>query len=192
MNIQAYREQLFSLEYACGVNQRYHKILEWRWGMGEKAVKVLMGVMAVCGLIVTMPDMASLRVEVAIGILSVISALALNVMPLGDREKFHGEMFRRWSDLRSDVETEDVKVERKVRTDRAGDVCIERLEELLAKKVSLNASESHAFGSLLHRCQEDENQCRYGVRDYASAKAVCDPSAAAVPAGSGAGAGVAG
>lgn len=160
MTIDEYRNELLKIEYICGMNQKYHQRLQWRWGMGEKAVKVILAMCAVVGLIHTISDIAPIWIAVALGIASTVAALVLNVAPLGDRENDHHDMFSRWSDLRGDVEVEAIKVVRNSRSDKPGEAAIERLEELTAKKNNLHASESCAFPKLLLKCQQAENRSR--------------------------------
>src|SRR5207249_1296788 len=82
----------------------------------------------------------------------------LNIIPVVEKAKFHGEMFRAWSELRADAVLEGQKTCDSI----AKSYHFERLAELIGKMESLHREESSPDVKLLRRCQEDENEMVWG------------------------------
>jgi len=156
-----------------GSNQRYHHLLEWWWGAIDKTVRIAVGVIAVLSFWAAFPNSTSPGAAFWIGLTGVVVALFLNVIPLGDREKFHGEMFRRWSDLRADTEVLEVKIGDKAADDSAGPGIADRILELIGKEQQLHADEPAPYRRILKRCEGDENESLHGqgLRTHAQIEA---------------------
>ena len=173
MTIAGCRKHLWDLKFTTGSNQRYHHCLEWWWGAIDKTVRIAVGVIAVLGFWTAFPNAATASAAFWIGLIGVVIALFLNVIPLGDREKFHGEMFRRWSDLRAESEVLEVKIGDKEASDSAGQAITERVLELIARENQLHADEPAPYRWLLQKCEGDENESLHGpgLRTYAQIEA---------------------
>src|SRR5207249_9315281 len=98
-----------------------------------------------------------------VAIVSVIVAIALNIIPIGDWEKTHAELFRSWSDLRKDAEVEATKACSLDPKDSVPPHVADRLCDLTNKEHSLDADEPAPWKWLLKRCQGDEVQSRWGI-----------------------------
>jgi hypothetical protein len=175
MTNSEYQKRLYELIYTCEMNQLYHQILEWRFGFADKALKIIVGILAVAGAVLAVPGLPSSWAWTGFYVagLSAAFAVALNVIPIGDKEKIHGELFRLWTDLLKDALQEEHKTCEKDEGKEAHALHDSRLRELLAKKESLNASESAVWKNLLLRCQGDVNERRWGegVRTFEQAEA---------------------
>jgi hypothetical protein len=62
--------RLHELVFTCAMNQRYHQILARRWRLTDRAVRIAVLVMAVLGLVLTIPDFASAITSLGAGIIS--------------------------------------------------------------------------------------------------------------------------
>ena len=174
MTNSEYRKRLHDLLFTCEMNQLYHQTLEWRYGLLDKALKIMVGVLAASGAVLAVPGQPaswSWAGFIVAG-LSAAFAVALNVVPVGDREKAHGGMFRLWSDLLKDALQEEHKTCEKDTEKDAQKIHDERLCELIGKKESLNASESAAWPRLLLKCLGDLNERRWGegIRTFEQAE----------------------
>ena len=160
MNPHEFQQKVWELTQTAAINQRYHQRLEWWWGAADKLVRILVGILAVASLVVTIAGSDFQTSAVVIGFASVIAAIVLNVIPLGDREKFYGEMFRRWSDFRKDAE----KLGRYLSesNDKPSKADIELLRELEGKQHALDADEPAPWRRLLRESQEDQNESIWG------------------------------
>jgi hypothetical protein len=170
MTIQDYNNRLHELMFTCGMNQRYHQRLKLYWAILDRTIRIAVGVLAVLGLVFAIPGMDNgwgLRVA----ILSLVVAIALNIVPVSDWEKAHAELFRAWSELRKDAESESVKACSLDGTSVPSYVA-DRLCEMTGKEHSLDADEPAPWKWLLARCQGDEVEARWGkgIRTFADAE----------------------
>jgi hypothetical protein len=161
MTKDEYCKRLRNVVFTCTANQRYHQILERRWTFLDRAIRIIVGVLAIVGAIIAVPSLDLPKSGFIIGIISVVAAVILNVLPVGDWAKTHGEMFRLWSELRKDAAQEEHKACDVCETN-VPDAMSDRLCELVGKMESLNADEPAPFKKLLIRCFEDENEAEWG------------------------------
>lgn len=173
-NLQAL-ESLHCSRFTAGISQRYHQIMEWRWSAADKFLRIFVGVLAVLGLWASLKGSSFAWHSEAIAVVSMLIAVALNVVPAGDREKYHGEMFRRWSDLRTAVDA----IESKVKADDLDgkpSICLqERLSDLKNSENGLHGQEPAPWPKLLARCEKEERRSIYGSEAPACEDAVTSP-----------------
>ena len=168
---EEYDRRLAEVEYNAGMNARYHQILEAKYDRYDKAVRVMVAIGAIIGTVFAVPKFEEIfpdssRLAVAltgfvIAVLSLAAAAILNIVPIAEKAKFHGEMFRSWSDLRKDA----VLAEHKTCAIEPTDFHADRLFELVGKAESLHAQEPFPDEALLRECQDDENRKR-GLGKY--------------------------
>jgi hypothetical protein len=164
------RNALWELIRTCSVNQRYHQRLAWWFGAFDKLSKIAVGVVAIAALVLTLMGEDWHNAEIEWAIAAAVLAVAINVLPFGEREKIYDELFRCWSDLRIDAEVQDVKLPDN--NEAAPCHATERLVELLTKQHSLNAKEAAPIRWLLRRCQADDRESIYG-KGIRTAEQVC-------------------
>jgi hypothetical protein len=152
--------RLREVVYCSRVNQRYHQLLEWRWGAIDKLVRAAVGILAIAGVVLAVPKLDLAWPGFWVALASVVVAAVLNIFAIGDWEKSHGELFRLWNDLEADSLAQEQKT---YDLDDPPDAHhLERLQEMRTKMIALNAAEPAPFKSLLKRCQEDENEAEWG------------------------------
>jgi hypothetical protein len=159
MDADQVAKQIHCLQYTSGINQRYHQRLEWWWGFADKVIRISVGVLAVFGLWASMNGPGSADTAEALAVGSLALAVALNVIPSAEREKFHGELFHRWSDLRRSAELLKVRLD-DPKTTVAG--VRERILEMTDHENTLHGCEPAPWRWLLELCQGDENEAEYG------------------------------
>lgn len=130
--------------------------------MADKSVRILVGIFAVLGVIASSFSQPNSSVPLTVGFISVVIAIVLNVTPLGEREKFHAELFRGWSELRKDTEKLDVSVCSLTPTSKVKPHHFGRFQELADKAHALHASEPAPWKNLLVECQRDEIESQWG------------------------------
>ena len=160
MKAKEYEDKLYTLAHICGLNQRYHQRMARRWALVDRVAKIAVALVAIIALAALMGERYE-RLEFWMATLAALFAVVLNVVPFGEFEKFATEMFRGWSDLRIDVETQSARVE----ADADGNIAphkVERLTEMLAKSHALDAKEPAPWRRLLRKCQEDETESEWG------------------------------
>jgi hypothetical protein len=176
-----YKYRLNKLIFTCAMNQKYHRQCEWWYGTADKIIRIAVGVLAVIGLVVGLAGKDYTTLGIWLAVFSLIVAFALNVFPVGDREKFHSSFFRLWSDLRKDAANEEHKTCELDDDANAPPQRCERLADLWGKAESLNSGEPAAWPNLLIQCQEDAR--RELGQDGHCQPATCPPSAASAAAG---------
>lgn len=171
MKIEELKDAVYALSFTAGMNQRYHQRRESFWIRWDRAAKIAVGIVSFAGAVLTGATVTETSAAVGwwslvVTIFAACLAVLINVLPFGDWARAHTDFLRRWSDLRIDVDTLDVRVsEATTELPGTGD-SISRYQELLAKKNAINALEPTPKSSLLDDCWEDENEFRTGIRHY--------------------------
>ena len=150
MTYEKYRDKLHNLTFTAGMNCRYHQILEFRWSVWDKLIRVAIVVLALADVLLSALEVHywALGVAVAAGLIAIV----LNIIPFGDWEKQHGELFRLWNDLRSDVELEETKTCHNDEDHTVEAHCVERLIEIQNKSNALHSMEHASNAKLLLEC----------------------------------------
>jgi hypothetical protein len=152
--------ELLCLSMTAGMNQRYHQKRAHFWTCWNRGVQISVAVLAVTGVclsVVTYFVEAKIADWFGIGVATsaAIAAIALNVLPLGDWAAMHLDLFRRWTDLREDVDS--LKLETAAEPSKYG---VQRLRELGAKVHRICATEPAPKEKLLHECHNAEKRSR--------------------------------
>jgi len=173
MTPQELRDKVYEVRYTSEMNQLYHQRTAHKWWLWDKAVKIVVCLLAVFALVAAITaDFGEFyrATEIGLAALAAIAAVILNVIPVGEWEAHSSELFRAWSDLRTCAELLEVKLQDYPDDRDVESWLIDRYSELLSKQHQLNAEESAANRTLLLRCQEDVNQRLFGPekRTYAS------------------------
>ena len=160
MDSSAFRTKRYQLSVLTGMNQRYHQRRTHVWTVCNRSVQITVGVLAVAGVCLSVAAWLAHddRVDIAaiiVASLAAIAAIALNVLPLGDWSQQHADLFRRWSDLREDIDGLLFDVD-----GDPGIVQSERLKQLDAKVHRICGSEPHFQKKLLEECLAEEEQSR--------------------------------
>jgi hypothetical protein len=167
MTTDEYCARLHEVVFTASANAAYHQELQARYQRSDKAIRIIVAILALIGVILAVPGFAIPHVDVGwvgfvVAIFSVAMAMVLNIVPVSERAVLHGEMFRAWSALRKDGVLEQHKARN---CDEVADHRCERLGELIGDLESLHAMEDpEGDDKLLLRCQEDENERLWGVR----------------------------
>ena len=174
MTYKEYRIRLHELTFASGMSARYHQIMEWRYMIVDRAVRILIFTLTGIGMVLAVPGVDHPYAGLAVAILSFLAAVALAAFPFGDREKHHGTLFSLWVELRSEAEQQDLRTCASGEDVNAVAYRLERLGELSARAAALDAKEPAPWPDLLRECLGDEIQREYGdgVRTYEAAMEV--------------------
>lgn len=164
MLVKEYRDKLFDLSHTCVMNHRYHQAYELYWGRWDKSVKAILAILTVIGLVLSVPQIDLPWTDLWFAIAIAFIAFFMNIVPVGDWEKEHGEMFRLWSDLRNDCDVEGIKVTLKAEFVSVPSHYEERVMELVGKANALHAMERFPNVWFLKRCQQDESIRRHSVQ----------------------------
>jgi hypothetical protein len=143
-----------------GMNQQFHQTLASFWTWCNRFVQIAVACLAVTALCLSFTDEPH-WIERSIAALAAAFAIALNVLPLGDWVQEHYELFRRWTDLREEID--DLQCD----GDRPKPAAIEDLRKLRAKVHRIGAAES-GLGvlarRLLKKCEIEEKKRRADVK----------------------------
>src|SRR5260370_1717139 len=172
MTNQEFRRRLHKLIFTCGQNHRYHHYLERLWGVTDKVIRGLVAMLAIIVTILAVPGADSPPTGLVIAIFAPVVAAILNIVQVGDWEKFHGEMFRLWSDLQSDAEIEEHKLSHLGAVADIPEVFFDRFIDLTNKANNLHLAEPKGWKWLLKKCYEDQMESEYGVRSFAEAQSI--------------------
>lgn len=162
MTTQECRDQVYQLKQTADINQRYHQRMEWRWGVGDKSLRILVGLLAAASVVLGLVGADWAAVSVGVSCAGLGAAIALNVIPTGEREKFHGELFHCWSGLRGEAVALEGKLARRESAKGAGEYAVERMGDLWAKCSQICATEPAPYRRLLRKCQHDSNESEWG------------------------------
>jgi hypothetical protein len=162
MTRSEYDRRLHELAFTCKMNLRYHQCLQRRYTLWDRSIRIAVAVLAVIGFVAAVPNLVNAWVGLLLAAVSILVALVLNVVLVGDWARTHAELFRLWSDLRTDAVLQEHKALEVGDADTVPDYLSERLAELTAKSLQLDADEPAPFEKLLKRCMGDEIETMYG------------------------------
>src|SRR5260370_28182557 len=132
------KRQLHKIAFRAGFNLHYHQEVERTYSVCDRAIRILVGVLAVSALCFAVARKET--GDIIFAFLSMVAALILNVIPIGDWAKREGELFRLWSELFKDVAIEQNRAAQ-FDEDRDDPWFNERLNDLTAKEESLHAAQ---------------------------------------------------
>jgi hypothetical protein len=162
MNTADFSTRRYELSVIAGMNQRYHQHEAYKQWWRDTAAKIVTAVFAVLGLSLAIVSAFSSSALVdgagiSVSLVAAIAAVFLNVVPYGTWEKDHVDCFRRWTDIREDVDSLEFEI-----TDGSEPTkeAIARLRELEAKAHRICGSETLANQKLLDACQVAEEHSR--------------------------------
>jgi hypothetical protein len=163
-----YCRRLHDVKWTAGASARYHQIRTAKYSRADRCVRIGVAVAAVIALVLAVPPLEVHWWSFVAALSAAVGAVALNVIPVVEQEKFHGEMFRAWSELRKAAVLE----EHKTCGGEPADHHVERLAELVGDMESLNAEEPFPDVKLQKKCEDDEDLSEYGrIQDREAASA---------------------
>lgn len=170
MNSIEVRESTHQLQFVAGFNARYHQILERNWGIVDRGIKITVGVIAIVGVWASTSGEKWTETSNLLGWVSLIMAVILNVVQTTEYERYHGEMFRKWSDLMADAKKIQSRHEMEGK-DTASPETRNRICDAIDLEHSLHANQPAPFLRLLAKCESDEIEATYGpgIRTHAQA-----------------------
>jgi len=109
MTIEEFLDKQFHLSVTAGMNQRYHQSYSTRWCWIDRGFRIAVGIFTVTGAMLAIAASANASSSLAlwsigIAIISAILGVVLNILPFADWERRSSDLFRRWCDLREDVD----------------------------------------------------------------------------------------
>jgi hypothetical protein len=159
------KRRLHELKFVTRMNQQYHQILQWRWAVADRIVRIMVAFIAsasVCfgllGLCYTYCNSYAIGASCC----GLAVALILNVVPFAGKERFYADTFRRWSDLRQEIESLEVQVADVRSQTRVPKHIVDRVRVLTEKRNIVNASEPCPYGPVLDRCEEAQWEAIHG------------------------------
>jgi hypothetical protein len=160
MNREEFLDAQYKISVTAGMNQRYHQAFARYWVRWDRASRISVGVLAVGGVmlaVVTAVNTSAWWVGLSILIagLAALVAITLNVVPLPDWALQSSDLFRRWSDLREEVDSLEYGV-----ADKPSGALVDRLKQVSAKVHRICAIEPAADEKFLCECLKAEEASR--------------------------------
>jgi hypothetical protein len=144
----------YKISFIAGMNQRYHQRLASWLAWSDRGVRIVVGFLAVASLVLSLAKQSS-TFSIAITLAGAVAAMILNIVPLGEWHRDHVDIFRRWSDLREEIDILAVGVPESV-----SDEFIARLRCLESKMHRICGSEPHGWSAVLKKCESAERLSR--------------------------------
>lgn len=102
MTNEEFLDRQYHISVIAGMNQRYHQDRSSLFAWWDRGLKIAVGLLAVAGSVLAFSGPEWLSILIAC--VAAAFAIVLNVVPVGDWHCHHVELFRRWSDLREEVD----------------------------------------------------------------------------------------
>ena len=160
-----FENKQLAISMTAGTHKRYHQRRWHYWTQMDRWFKIAVGFLAVAGAcfaIVTMFHAGETYdlIGMVVAILAAIVAIVLNVFAFGEWASESLDLYRRWTDLREDIDDLlfDLDDSEPTRQD-----LVERLRRLEAKVHRICGSEPRCKQSLFLECYTDEKQSRQKV-----------------------------
>lgn len=160
MDREQFLDSAYDGSYIASFNQRYHTKMARFWAIADRSIRVVVGVLATISFGLTLASNSAVGVAVSVAFLSALAAILVNVVPFGEWEKTHRDLFRRWTDLRQRWESADIKA-RALESGPVPAYLLDLAEELNTALHRIEAEEPAPKERLLHKCQAEENVSRY-------------------------------
>ena len=170
MKTSEFRIEVYRLSYAAQVNQRYYQIKHSRFSWWDKSVKIGVAALAIAAFGTAFVPHEWKWVEIVAAVLAALSAVVLNVVPVGEWVSEYRAMFASWNDLLLDADQLELKVRDLADDEDVHEILVELLKDLIARQCQLD--DPHAPDEkLLATCQGDITERMYGngVRTYEQA-----------------------
>jgi hypothetical protein len=157
-----FEQEQYRISVTAGQNQRYHQARLHYWVRRDRWLRIAVAILAFLGAVASILAAVASAVAwdtlaVLIAVVAAIMAIMLNVLPLGDWIGDHRDLFRRWTDLREDV---DALLFDLGDSDPTGDL-VSRLKEFEAKMHRTCGAELVGPDKkLLRECYDEEMRSR--------------------------------
>ena len=166
MTRDEFRDEQFRISVIAGMNQRYHQARVGFWSRWDRVIRIVVALLAVAGFtLATMAlvvETSSLDLSaVVVAGLAAFGAVVLNVVPLGNEELRHQDLFRRWTDLREDTDALLFDLNGRVTAAQ-----VSQLKVLDAKVHRICGAEPARSRKLWSRCEREERNSR-GIQETA-------------------------
>jgi hypothetical protein len=172
MTRHEFLEQQLRISVTSGINQRFHQDRARYWSRWNQTVQIAVAALAVLGLCMSVGALTAANAwvdgaSIFVAAMAAVVAIILNVSPIGDYAQDHRDLFRRWTDLREDIDAmlfdvEDEPEPHDVRRLRELDA---RLTEPAGQKSRLAIASGNYFGSArLQKRAVDQTAFRCGSR----------------------------
>lgn len=149
--------------YTARMNQLYHTNLTWWFGVTDRCLRIIVGILAVTSAVLAQSDHSGWGFGLAM--FTALMAVVLNVLPVGEWEKNHLDLFRRWSNVRRQWERMEMSISSI--TDITKDLTkpvVEEMNELNAEKLRIESDEPAASRKYVSRCQKQVVQSLMGSK----------------------------
>ena len=167
MTLEEVLNGLWELSITSGMNQRFHQHLadnalwwDFWWKLAVALATSAGAVLSVVGYFNGKAKFIA-ATSAIVSILGMVFGVWLSIAPSDATARQHLDLFRRWSDLRQDVDT--VMVRSRTNEDEAiaaPPFLVDRYIDMLAKKNHLNSLEPSPDRALLERFQDEEESWR--------------------------------
>lgn len=162
MTSEQFRDKQYEISVMAGINQRYHQSRAGHFAWRDRGFRISIGMLSAVAASLALITVKSTHpawnwVSMIIATLVAIIGTILNVFPFGDWERQHADLFRRWSDVREDVDGLLYDLD-----EEPSSYLVERLKNLEAKVHRICGIEPSCKKKLLEMCQKDEHRSRCG------------------------------
>jgi hypothetical protein len=167
------KNSVWELSFIVSMNQDYYQTLTFYAACLDRLVRIVVGILAVFSLIIAcVPDWGSWSITLAI--VSLVTALVLNIVPLQNYERKFAQLYQQWTDLRAHLQRFEIRVFGQV-LEANFMICskgrlIEKVlpadardfQDLTNERHRIEADEFWDCDWLNRKCQRAERQRRWG------------------------------
>lgn len=162
MTRDEFENEQYRISFTAGMNQRYHQSRAQLWARMDRGFRIAVGLFSVAGASLAVVTATSDSIgwdaaSILIAGLAAVVAIILNVLPFGDWERWHVDLFRRWTDLREEIDALLFEL-----NGAPDEMLIGRLKQQDAKVHRICGLEPHPNEALLRKCYRDEDRSRRG------------------------------
>lgn len=152
------REEFLDCQYKLSVctemNQRYHQSRASVWSYWDRGFKIAVAILSTAGAVLAFATLYEasngyMLTSVAVAVSASLAGILLNVFPFSDWQRDHVDLFRRWTDLREEIDVLLFEVKDTPNTQQ-----LSRLTQLEAKYHRICGAEPPCKEKLLKKCQQ--------------------------------------
>lgn len=181
-DLKLVENELKQLKAYASINLDYHQAKMARYTVPDRTLKVILGVAAVVGFMLSAIDYGMPAVPpaagasapeaidktlaawgLALGLLSSVIAVLVNVIPLDRWEQDHAKLCARWAELHGEVSGLLLRLKLALPDDELSTIAV-RLIDLTERRNTIEIDEPRPDRKLMDWAQENENERNWGVR----------------------------
>lgn len=148
------------ISFIAGMNQRYQQSNAAVYAIRDRSFRIAVGLLTVMSAMLSIitaqvPGLGWIAASIAVSSTAAAIGVILNVLPFADSERKFRDLYRRWCDLREEIDSLEFEL-----SGTPTKAIVDRLRQLDGKVHRISALDTETDKRLLQKCFDDEQRSR--------------------------------